>query len=276
MHFCITGTGRSGTKLLRNLFNSHPDLYVYNETHWIPKMFEFFGTDIADVDMLIEIIKRTYHVLGMPVTELDEDWLSSLFANHSRLTVVEFCDRLSTAIAQQHGKRLWADKTPDYGPHLQTLQILWPQCKIVHLIRNGKEVALSMSHHPGFRWMASAHDMWWGSASFNQYYQAIEVNDRPFTDYLDLWYWRLLRIRNESERLHPNSYLEVQFEDLLEQSEPTLTKIAEFVKLPASTQWLAESNEIIDINHIRCHAENVADDVLEPYHRALLANLGYE
>lgn len=57
--------------------------------------------------------------------------------------------------AADAGKKYWADKTPDYGPHLEMLQGLWPECRFVHLIRNGAEVVRSMASHPGYRWLAA-------------------------------------------------------------------------------------------------------------------------
>lgn len=276
MHFCITGTGRCGTKLLRNMFNTHPDIYVYDETHWIPKMFEFFGTGEADVDSLIDIIRRTYYPTGTPVTELDEVSLVSELSGRTRMTVAEFCNILGNSFARRHGKILWADKTPDYGPHLQSLQLLWPKCRIVHIIRHGLEVAVSMSRHPGFRWMASAREMWWESASFNRYYQMVDTVDRPFLEYVDLWYWRLLRIQNEASRLSPGSYVEVRLEDLIQWPEDTLKKIATFVEVSAPEGWLNEAAHIIDIDRLHHHAKNIPANELSPRHRDLLTTLGYE
>jgi sulfotransferase family protein len=276
MHFCITGTGRCGTKLLRNIFNAHPHIYVYDETHWIPRMFEFFGTGEAKVDSLIEIIRHTYHVTGVRVTELNEAYLTTELAGRTRMTVAEFCDILGNSLARRHGKMLWADKTPDYGPHLQSLQLLWPKCRIVHITRHGLEVAMSMSRHPAFRWMVSAREMWWESASFNHYYQMVGTVKQPFMAYIELWYWRLLRIRNEATRLNPGSYLEVKLEDLVKGPEDTLRKIAAFVAVSAPEDWLNEAVNTIDIDRIHCHAADIPSDGLESQHRELLTTLGYD
>ena len=275
MHFCMTGTGRCGTKLLRNLFNMHPHLYVHDETHWIPKMFEFFGTGEAEVDSLIEIIRRTYHVTGVPVTALNEADLATELAGRKRMTVARFCDMLGESLARRQGKRLWADKTPDYGPYMQILQQLWPKCRFVHLVRHGLEVALSMSQHPGFRWMASAQEMWWCPASYNRYYQAVDITDRPFVEFIELWYWRLSRIRNEATRLSPGSYLEVRFEDLIESPEATLKNISAFLDIATPADWLTAAVDLIDIDRIRCRARAISDDDLNDRHRDLLKSLGY-
>lgn len=275
MQFCITGTGRCGTKLVRNCFNAHPDLYVYDETHWIPKMFEFFGTGEADVDSLVDIIRRTYYVSGAPVTALEEVNLGAELAGRTRMTVAEFCDVLGRSFARREGKTLWADKTPDYGPALGMLQALWPKCRIVHVVRHGLEVGLSMSRHPGFQWMASAREMWWCPASFNRYYQAVDTAERPFADFVELWYRRLVRIRDEATRLNPGSYLEVRFDDLIASPKATLGELAAFVDLQAPEDWLTEAVALIDVARIQCRAPEIPDDDLEDHHRDLLADLGY-
>lgn len=275
MRFCITGTGRCGTRLLRDQFNAHPNLYVHNETHWIPKMFEFFGTQTADVDTLLGIINRTYHVTGVPVTSLDGAGLSTALAGRARMTVAEFCDAVGGSLARQHGKDLWADKTPDYGPYLQTLQLLWPKCRMVHVIRDGLEVALSMSRHPGFRWMTSAQDVWWGPAAFNRYYEVVETRRRPFVDFVELWYLRLSRIRDEATRLRPGSYLEVRFEDLIERPQRVLQEIAGFVDVPVTSTWLNEAADLVDVDRIHCRAREIRGEDLRSHHRELLSSLGY-
>ena len=258
------------------MFNAHPHIYVYDETHWIPKMFEFFGTGEAEVGLLIEIVRRTHHVTGVRATELDEAHLTTELSGRTRMTVAEFCDILGNSFARRHGKTLWADKTPDYGPHLQSLQLLWPKCRVVHITRHGLEVAMSMSRHPAFRWMASAREMWWESASYNHYYQMVGTVKRPFVDYVELWYWRLLRIRNEATRLSPGSYLEVKLEDLVKEPEDTLRRIAAFVGVSAPEDWLAEAVDIIDIDRIHCHAKNIPTHGLNSRHRDLLTTLGYD
>ena len=42
MNFCIVGTGRCGTTLMAKLFNSHEQIFIFNETHFIPKLYVKF------------------------------------------------------------------------------------------------------------------------------------------------------------------------------------------------------------------------------------------
>src|SRR5688572_28498775 len=45
---------------------------------------------------------------------------------------------------QREGKSLVGDKIPNYVLNIPTLHALWPQAKFVHIIRDGRDVCLSM------------------------------------------------------------------------------------------------------------------------------------
>ena len=135
---------------------------------------------------------------------------------------------------------------------------------------------MSMSRHPGFRWMTAAREMWWESTSYHRYHQTVDTAKRPFLDYIELWYWRLLRIRNEATRLSPASYSEIRLEDLIEWPEETLKRVASFVRVSAPEDWLTDAVDIIDTDRIRCHAKSIPADELKPWHRDLLTALGYD
>ena len=47
------------------------------------------------------------------------------------------------AYAAERGKRRWGDKTPLYMQHLPLLERLFPSARFVHLIRDGRDAALS-------------------------------------------------------------------------------------------------------------------------------------
>lgn len=275
MRFCITGTGRCGTSLLRGMLDGHPQVFVFPETHWIPKMVEFFGTSNADVKVLKNVVSRTLHANGKPVTPFDEAELDAEIAGRSVMPVAEFADLLGFLHARRNGKEYWADKTPDYGPYLQQLQLLWPECRIVHLVRNGLEVALSMSRHEGFRHMAMGDEMWWVWGSFNHYFESAPLTERELGAYLDLWYWRYLRIENERTRLRPGSSTVVRFEQLLTEPEVTLRQLADFCGLDAPESWLSEAASRVAIGTIQSKASEFPREYVEPRHQELLSTLGY-
>jgi hypothetical protein len=48
------------------------------------------------------------------------------------------------AYAEAEGKERWADKTPLYLRHLDELAAVWPEARFVVLVRDGRDVALSL------------------------------------------------------------------------------------------------------------------------------------
>jgi hypothetical protein len=255
--------------------NLHPDVFVFPETHWIPKMYEFLGMGRGPGRELASIVQRTTFVNGRPTLELDPGLEEMLGALSGQLvTVREFCDALGSHMAGRDGKRCWADKTPDYGPHMELLQRLWPNARFIHLVRDGIAVARSMAAHPGFRWLASAGDMWWATGpSFNGYHTAVPVVERPLGDYLDLWARRLRRIRDEATRLNAGTYLEVRYEDLCRTPARVLDATATFVGLEAYPGWVNAAAALIAEHHPRRPV--LPDQLMTPDARTLMRELGY-
>ncbi len=59
MKVCIVGSSRCGTTVLREALHRHDELSIINETHWLPKMFEFYGTRRVPYDQLLNLAERT-------------------------------------------------------------------------------------------------------------------------------------------------------------------------------------------------------------------------
>ena len=52
------------------------------------------------------------------------------------------------AYAEQHGKPGWGDKTPYYVEHLAEVRRVFPEARVVNLVRDGRDVALSLLRVP--------------------------------------------------------------------------------------------------------------------------------
>jgi hypothetical protein len=274
MQFCIVGTGRCGSTFLKNVFNLHPDIFVFNETHWIPKMYDTFGTGKARPEELARILLNTYHITGQPVTQIDREQVLDLFEGKMEVTVTEFCNIVGMSFARSELKRNWADKTPDYGPWISIIQRLWPECKIIHLIRHGAATAISMSRHPGYKWMASAKEDNWTPAAFNKYYSAVPLGESPLEAFAELWFRRFQRIRNEAQLLKENTYREFHLESFVTEPELTLELMANFVNLSCPDSWIEQSKKILNIGRIRKTIPNM--DFMGERELRLLYELGYQ
>jgi Sulfotransferase family len=276
MKLCIVGTGRCGTTLLWSMMNGHPDLFVYRETHWIPALHEAFGTGTGSAEAMLDIVTRTRFVNEMPVTELDSDAFRQSRGYRPEMTVRGFCDSLGMFFAEAEGKRLWADKTPDYGYFAANLQIHWPDCRIVHLIRDGVRTAESMSRHIGYQALAALKRRHWPPLALDFTLPADGFQASPMYRYADLWHDRLARTRDEARRLAPESYLELRYEDLVADPEHELRRIARLTELSENADWLAKATAMADAKRGagRSSVHGVPGYFTER-HRELLQALGY-
>lgn len=253
MRFCIVGTGRCGTTLLWRMLNSHPDIFIFRETHWLPKMYEFFGMTSCNTSDLINIFLRTTHITGDLVVPLDRRQLMEIFRGKIKTHVAEFYNKIGSYFATRDNKKYWADKTPDYGYFMQLIQTLWPECKFIHIVRNGLAVAQSMSTHDGYRWLVTAEEATWCSASYNEYYSAFKAQDHPLSKYISRWHRSIVRIRDESSRIKNGTYMEIFYEDLLRYPDLVLKKIASFVDIQYHKNWSADASEVVNADKLIFH-----------------------
>ncbi|AXS39880.1 sulfotransferase [Breoghania sp. L-A4] len=246
MRFCIVGSGRCGTSLLRRTLDSHPDVFVHRETHWFPRMYEYAGMGKCSPAELAHIFLKTTHTTGAPVVPLSQDELDDIFRDKDDITVREFCDGVGYHMARLENKSIWADKTPDYGFFMQQIQTVWPQCKFLHIIRNGLNVALSMSKHPGFQWIVTSGEATWCSAAFNNYYSVIEATPQPLSGYLNRWQHAIRRTRDEATRIPASNYTEIFYEDLIADPGTALEGISDFVGISRDADWLSTLEAMIN------------------------------
>ena len=153
------------------------------------------------------------------------------------------------------------------------IQILWPDCQFIHLIRDGSATAVSMSRHPGYRWMATANEDSWSPASYNKYFSAVPVEERPMKEFGSLWFRRFQRIRDESKRLRADSYKEYRLEGFVHSPDETLRSMAAHVNLSSPEEWIYRAKSILDPDRIQNAPRRL--DIMGQRELALLSELGY-
>jgi len=135
------GCPRSGTTLLQRMLDNHPMLAVANDSHFIPRAIEDvpLGVDPELTPELVEWVRtyRRFYRLG-----LDDDAVREAASVSS--SYAGFVGALYSIYARVHGKELGGEKTPDYVRHLPRLHALFPDARTIHIIRDGREVALSV------------------------------------------------------------------------------------------------------------------------------------
>ncbi len=157
----IVGMHRSGTKLLRNLLNQHPQISIPTiESCFIPYLINKFGnspqfeddnlTDRTSWSEIFEVIFKFY-------------------------------------IPQSKNKNvIWGDKTPQYLPRIKLLKRLYPKAKFIHIIRHPGDYCISAKKAWGKSIYRSANS--WR----HEIEKAREVGGGLGDDYLEVFYENLV------------------------------------------------------------------------------------
>lgn len=269
----IIGTGRCGSTLLQKMLDTHHEIFVYPETHWIPHLYHQFGSSRQRLITFLDVVARTKHVNGAPTTAIDTKLTVAAQTEKRLYSVREFCDFFGNWHASKHQKLRWADKTPDYGSHLFELSQIWPNLKIVHLIRDGTDVAKSMALHPGFQAMVHNHSVNWVPLSLDWIPEPFEPSIRPL-DYINLWQKSLSNLLHERRHIAESCWLEIRFEDLIDKPKDVLSRICSFAELSVNEPWLLKTSEMIDRNRFS-NRSNEYRDYFDEEQRLLLKATGY-
>jgi len=147
----IVGCPRSGTTLLQRIVNAHPQIAITPESHWIPHLYEkpwaLTPGKMIEHKLVRELGKHPkFARLGISREELKK--LERLSRNGHPLTYSCFVTAILDLYGKTQGKPLVGDKTPDYVRRINVLHGLWPEARFVHLIRDGRDVCLSMREWP--------------------------------------------------------------------------------------------------------------------------------
>ncbi len=210
----FVGCPRSGTTLLGRIGDAHPDLAIIHETRWIARWFEDRIGLTPDGLVTPELLERLrehprFAKLGIAEAEVEE-----LLDGHESVAYAAFVTALFDLYGERQRKRLVGDKTPRYVRHLPTLHALWPDAKIVHLIRDGRDVCLSILD---WRKGASRFPTW--------------DEDRVSTAAL-WWEWHVRLGREEGIALGPTRYRELRYESLVADPETECSGLCAFLGIP--------------------------------------------
>ena len=137
----VVGCQRSGTTMLQRMLDAHPMLAVAYDSLFIPRVLrgESAGFDPPLTDEVVDLT-RTHPRFGR--LGLSDEAVARAAAGARVYS--EFVTAIYDELARAHSKPHAGEKSPGYCRHLLTLHSLLPWTKIVHLIRDGRDIALSI------------------------------------------------------------------------------------------------------------------------------------
>lgn len=265
----IVSTGRCGSTLLSQLLREHDDVLSLSE-FWpnrvnLPQLFssapmsgaaywELLSVPMAEDIYRIalggrisQVPKRTLHErnymrrIALPSVVEDYD---SLFREIERFVVARgvatpaaHVKAMFGFIAERLGKRVWVERTGASIEYLPMWRTLWPDMRVVHMYRDGRNVALSMSKHHAFRLMvmraeANPESSWLHirplpAAELDL--DAFYARKIPLATFGKLWNRMVTEGVEQLRGVPKEQQYWLRYEDLMDNPVDTLTRLLAFV-----------------------------------------------
>jgi hypothetical protein len=134
------------------MLDHHPELAVANDTHFVPRVLQKHDSDEMDlvrratreepIELTAQLLEEIWNYHRFYRMGIDREEFNSLLAFPT--TYQQFVSKLFDAHAQHSNKRYAGEKTPDYIKHVPLLRGLFPEAMFVDIVRDGRNVALSL------------------------------------------------------------------------------------------------------------------------------------
>ena len=139
--FFIVGAQKSGTTWLQKSLNSIEGIHCLGEGHFIDKLLMPMAQTRHEYNQMMQVVhQRVYEGKGFYGPVPDQEFLSLM-----RSWILNIM--LRNAKAPQDTILALGDKTPAHSFHIPTLKQLFPRSHFIHVLRDGRDVAVSAFRH---------------------------------------------------------------------------------------------------------------------------------
>jgi hypothetical protein len=205
------------------MLDRSPQLAVPDESYFVPQLAARHRGPI-DAAAFVDDLRRigTLSEWGVDPGRVGERLRDGMEPGDAIAAVFE-------TYAADRGKERWGDKTPLYMQYLPLLERLFPTARFVHLVRDGRDAALSFLGMPeGIVTRTWSHP-------------------RSVADFACQWATEVEAARTLGSRVGPGRYLEIRYEALVAEPERELQAICSFAGLAYKADMLRHS-EGVDVS----------------------------
>lgn len=295
----IFGSPRSGTTLLENLLNHHPQIAEWYEPYYLwERFFPVPDTDIWQIRHLTKQVNKK---------------IRSEFGIYRK----------------KSGKPIIVDKTPPHAFNLKIIHQIFPEAKFIHILRDGRDVTLSikkewdkrvnivrqknlsgqiqlvtnmLKRQPywRYRWMAIFHELqtsfstnmtlspkkifnkarWKGEPGWGprfEGWQAYLNSHTPIEFNAMQWVRSVEAVFSSWTNLPEKNKIEIRYEDLIQSPKNVLQKLFDLIHVAVSPAFFDKIPEINHHNSNKWENELSYDEIkkIKPILSPLIDRLGY-
>jgi hypothetical protein len=196
------------------MLDSHPELAVLLETNLVPPPV-VRNHPAPDLPLTDELVAQVVGFKFFDRLGVDEQTALALAVGVS--TLPEFVGVLLDEAGRRRGKRFVGEKVPGYVRRMPSLLTLFPSTRFIHIVRDGRDVALSM-----LDWITP--ERWLGRLPL--------WKQEPVAVFALNWRREVSGGMRGRDKVGADRCIEVRYEDLIEAPELIMRSIADFLELP--------------------------------------------
>ena len=263
--FFVVGFPKSGTTWLMETLDAHPEVLCRGEGRFFDR--EMRREHFKDMETSKETTRQKLQPSSLYNALAGDEYLrmwversvwsrgddaDEHLKNLTRLATEYFL----TAKLSASGKRMVGDKTPlSSDAVVAEISGLFPDAKVVHLVRDGRDAAVSLIHHNwkrttdrgGVRRFApdelEKRDRYWQDpAAFGASGKSL-FTEKRLRHVAGIWGSRVTAASRDGRRMFGENYAEVRYEDLLERPEEEFGRVFAFLGAGADPKTVSRCVE---------------------------------
>lgn len=217
----LVGTGRCGTTILAQVLNAHSKICVPPELQLIVSIGN--GDRFYEKYISSELQRYGAKEFIRLVESCCPYYLERFFDYREHFRSLKYPQKdlgkvlrgLFDHICFVHKKEVFVEQTPWHGQKLDVLKTIFPEMKVIHMVRDGRDVAVSFARSP-----------WWSDS--------VEDN---------LVQWeKEVGVIHQFGKNNPDNFIQIRYEDLALNPERQLGKILDLFGLKFERQMLEPEN----------------------------------
>ena len=199
------GCGRSGTTMMRLMFDAHPMLAIPTEAYFpiAPDRAWFDEDGRPHIDPIVDAFEQEK---WYGLWRLEPGAFRAAAHAAAPKDYTELIRLLYGLYAEAHEKPRYGNKTPKHVYSIPQLSRMFPEGRFVHIVRDGRDVAMSYLDQ-----RFGPSNLAWAAKT---------------------WSHRVRLGRQTGSALEEGRYTEVRYEDLLDHPEEELRRLCAFMDLP--------------------------------------------
>ena len=223
--FFVVGNQKSGTTWLMRMLDAHPEILCKGEGRFFGRSWR--QKSLKQRDTMRPASSLRYAFLDSEYLRL---WVErSVWSRND--SADEHLDNLTRMAIDyflggellKSGKRIVGDKSPLLTPEtIREISAIYPEAKVIHIIRDGRDVAVSAAHHA--RNFGQARKRSGPNETEGSVFQECRLEKLAAE-----WASRVGKTVEDGPELLGNNYTEVRYEDLLQGPETEVRRLLTFL-----------------------------------------------